>query len=83
MKIYLLNRVVVAEAETMGDVRKLLSLEVVPNTKPNRIVPRKRQNRKECDVCGRKVKGLTLHKRLAHNLIGLKEADMRKMLAKN
>lgn len=76
MKVYTREGIVVAEAESLKDIEILLALNkekpassFTAKRKYEKKSAYKKQYAKECDVCGKAVKGncgLAVHKRHAH-----------------
>lgn len=89
MKVYTKEGIVVAEAETFKDIELLLALkkeEPAKATTPKRTYQKrttyKKQYVKECDVCGKQVKGncgLAVHKR--HNHPAAKQIPVTEMIS--
>lgn len=76
MKVFTKDGKVFAEAETIGDIKQLFAFKkkevVTDESNPSEKKPRrqyKKQYVRDCDICGKKVKGLVglnIHKRYAH-----------------
>ena len=57
-----------AVAETIEDVKKIMSLASSAQVKVQKV-ERKKKYKVACDICGKKVKGMTMHKKLAHPVV--------------